>query len=51
MVAATVLGIFLIPLLYLMVRRLGRGKHKDKHKDKPEPPVLPHDPQHGGEPA
>ncbi|NBB23647.1 multidrug efflux RND transporter permease subunit [Porphyrobacter sp. SLTP] len=47
MVAATVLGIFLIPLLYLMVRRLGRGKRKDK----PEPPALPHDPQHGGEPA
>ena len=39
MIAATVLGIFLIPLLYLMVRRIGR-----REDEKPAEPVPPYGP-------
>jgi multidrug efflux pump len=46
MIAATVLGIFLIPLLYLMVRRIGR-----KGEDGPRVPLPPPDLQTDGEPA
>jgi multidrug efflux pump len=46
MILATTLGIFLIPLLYLMVRRIGR-----KGKDRPEVPVPSSDVQNDGEPA
>ena len=46
MIAATVLGIFLIPLLYLMVRRIGR-----KGADGPRVPLPPPDLQADREPA
>jgi multidrug efflux pump len=46
MILATTLGIFLIPLLYLMVRRIGR-----KGKDRPEVPAPSSDVQNDGEPA
>lgn len=44
MIAATVLGIFLIPLLYLMVRRIGR-----REDEKPAEPVPPYGPVRNGE--
>ncbi len=46
MIAATVLGIFLIPLLYLTIRRIGR-KHDDPGEAAASPSDLPRD----GEPA
>lgn len=46
MIAATVLGIFLIPLLYLMVRRIGR-----KGDEGPRVPLPPPDLQADGETA
>ena len=45
MIAATALGIFLIPLLYLMVRRIGR-----KDEDGPTLPLPPPNVQTDGEP-
>lgn len=48
MIAATVLGVFLIPLLYLMIRRIGR---KGKGDDGPKPAIPPCDLPRDGEPA
>lgn len=47
MIAATVLGIFLIPMLYLVVRRIGRGKHDDASSD----PVAANSAPRGEEPT
>lgn len=46
MIAATVLGVFLIPLLYLMVRRIGRTG-----QEKPAKPTAPREPARDEEPA
>jgi multidrug efflux pump len=45
MIGATALGIFLIPLLYLMIRRIGR-----KDEDGPSVPLPPPNVQTDGEP-